>query len=311
MPTHPVPSTALDSEPRLVAGEPTPGARNPAHRVLIAKRSRRGWAVLLLGAALIAAGAALYFYGPGARRPAAPPEPAPTPTAAAPDQSQAPVEPAIRYPVERIGGAPEASSARAALPPLDGSDALAKEAIATMQNGDTWLRLLVPENIIRHIVATIDGLPQKTVAVQVLPVRPVPGLMMTVTDASGTAIAPENSARYAPYTSAAEAIDAERLAGFYVRFYPLFQQAYVELGYPKGYFNDRVIAVIDHLLAAPEPATPVYLTQNKVLYEFADPKLENLSAGQKTLVRIGLDNERRIKTKLRAIRKALAAEPPQ
>lgn len=28
---------------------------------------------------------------------------------------------------------------------------------------------------------------------------------------------------------------------FYVRLYPLFQKAYVELGYPNGYFNDRLI----------------------------------------------------------------------
>lgn len=37
----------------------------------------------------------------------------------------------------------------------------------------------------------------------------------------------------------------------YVQLYPLFQQANVELGYPKSHFNDRVVTVIDHLLAAP------------------------------------------------------------
>ena len=38
------------------------------------------------------------------------------------------------------------------------------------------------------------------------------------------------------------------------------------------------------------------------MYEFADPALEDLSAGQKILVRTGLENERRIKVKLRDIR---------
>jgi Protein of unknown function (DUF3014) len=46
------------------------------------------------------------------------------------------------------------------------------------------------------------------------------------------------------------------------------------------------------------------------MYEFADSTLEDLSAGQKILVRSGPDNERRIKAKLREIRKALTAEPP-
>ena len=96
---------------------------------------------------------------------------------------------------------------------------------------------------------------------------------------------------------------------FYVRLYPLFQQAYVELGYPNGYFNDRLVSVIDHLLAAPEPRSPIRLTQPKVLYEFADPALEGLSAGHKILVRVGIDDEMRLKAKLREIRKALAARP--
>ena len=41
-------------------------------------------------------------------------------------------------------------------------------------------------------------------------------------------------------------------------------------------------------------------------YEFADPKLESLSAGQKALIRIGLVNERRLKAKLRELRAQIA-----
>jgi len=121
-------------------------------------------------------------------------------------------------------------------------------------------------------------------------------------------IARDNGHRYASYVEAAEAIDTKRLAGFYVRLYPLFQQAYVELGYPHGYFNDRLISVIDHLLAAPEPKAPIHVSQPRIMVEYADPDLEELSAGQKILVRVGLDNELRLKAKLREIRKALVAE---
>ena len=117
-------------------------------------------------------------------------------------------------------------------------------------------------------------------------------------------IARDNAGRYATYVDAAEAIDTKRLVGFYVRLYPLLQQAYVELGYPGGYFNDRLVSVIDHLLAAPEPKPPVYVSQPRIMFEFADPDLEELSAGQKILVRVGIDNELRLKAKLREIRKA-------
>ena len=90
-----------------------------------------------------------------------------------------------------------------------------------------------------------------------------------------------------------------------VEFYPLFQQSYAELGYPSRYFNDRVFDVIDHLLATPDLSGPIALTQPKVLYEFADPQLQELSAGQKMLLRMGPDNEARVKAKLREIRKLL------
>jgi len=46
-----------------------------------------------------------------------------------------------------------------------------------------------------------------------------------------------------------------------------------------------------------------------VLYEFDDPQLESLTAGQKILVRMGLDNERRVKARLAELRGLIAATP--
>ena len=45
------------------------------------------------------------------------------------------------------------------------------------------------------------------------------------------------------------------MAVVYERLYPLFQQAYEDLGYPGKYFNDRLVEVIDHLLQTPEAQT--------------------------------------------------------
>ena len=89
--------------------------------------------------------------------------------------------------------------------------------------------------------------------------------------------------------------DLELVAETYRRFYPLFQESYVRLGYPDGYFNDRAVEVIDHLLLTPEPEGPVRLVRPHVLYEFADAELESLSSGQKLLLRMGNENTARIK----------------
>jgi hypothetical protein len=78
---------------------------------------------------------------------------------------------------------------------------------------------------------------------------------------------------------------------------------------PK-YFSDRLVEVIDDLLGTPFVQGPVKLVRSRVLYVFADAQLEDLSAGQKVLVRVGPENAALIKTKLREIRRELVAETP-
>ena len=133
------------------------------------------------------------------------------------------------------------------------------------------------------------------------------GVPKTVGRAGEQRFAAENAARYAPFVRGLEAIDTARLGALYSRFYPLFQQAYVELGYPGKYFNDRLVEVIDHLLEAPELREPPALTVRHVLLEYADPELESRSAGQKLMMRMGRDNEARVKAKLKEIRARVAA----
>jgi len=300
-----MPTKAIDPDPQFTVGSVGADVADAPPQRRPPPQSSRMAAVAIVFLSLVAGAGALYYFW-SKYTASVPTAAVPAPETAGPPHAEP--KPAIQYPIEKTPGV-EATEA-SWLPRLDDSDAVARNAIATILNNDALARLLVPDGIVRHIVATVDALPRKTVATQVLPVRSVAGPFMTATTTGGTSIAGDNAARYALYISAAEAIDTKRLAGFYVRVYPLFQQAYTELGYPSGYFNDRLISVIDHLLASPEPSPPVYLSQNKVMYEFANLSLEDLSAGQKILVRSGLDNERRIKAKLREIRKALTAEPP-
>ena len=90
----------------------------------------------------------------------------------------------------------------------------------------------------------------------------------------------------------------------------LFQESYENLGYPDKYFNDRLVEVIDHLLATPTPNGPVKLIQPRVFYEYADPALEQLSAGQKVLIRMGNANAAQLKKKMREFRALIAKGPP-
>lgn len=260
------------------------------------------WMVVL--AAVIAAAAVFVFTPPKIENPTPMQRPAPVPANEPPlsvpqEQTSAPT---IRHPID---AATIASESERALPTLDQSDAAVRQDIVKLVSDETLRELLLPGQLVRRIVATVDNLPRSTLARRIIPLQAVPGHFMVLAEPQGTQLDKRNFDRYVPFIRLAASIDTKQAVALYVRFYPLFQQAYRELGYPTGYFNDRLIEAIDDLLAAPEVPAPVRLLQPRVLYVFADPKLESRSSGQRIMIRIGAQNAGKIKAKLREIRRAL------
>lgn len=213
----------------------------------------------------------------------------------------------IQHPIEQAQAGPAIAST-AALPALDNSDADVASALAGLASGGDLSSLLVRQQIIARIVATIDALPRRGLSNYMLPVHPPKGAVITQDSDGTTVIGTQNAARYAPYMQIIQGVDPQALVAWYVHAYPLFQQAYRQLGYPKGYFNDRLIVVIDDMLTAPEPAQSPALVHSNTHYVYTDPALESLSAGQKLLLRVGSANEAKIKTQLRAIRARLIGQ---
>ena len=230
-------------------------------------------------------------------------EPAPPPEVVQEPVTEVAQEPVIEHPVQP---APEAPP----LPALDESDAFAAEQLAALVGADTVASWFLTDDLVRRITATIDNLPREKVAMRQRPLKPMDTPFAPSGEEGAWTLGPDNYARYAPWVRVVEGLGPDAIAAFYVRLYPLFQQAYVELGHLDGYFNDRVVAVIDHLLAAPVPEGPVALVRPTVMYQFADPALESLSAGQKFLIRMGPDNSARVKGQLRALRERIASRPP-
>jgi len=231
--------------------------------------------------------------------------PAPAPQASAPVASP-PAESTPKHPIAAAEVAPSAENAP--LPAVVDSDAALQDTLTSLFTGAALDRVFHLQQIVPRFVATIDNLPRQTVALAKMPVQPVEGSLQTAQADGRTLLRADNAERYATYMRLMEQVDTKQLVQAYVRFYPLFQKSYQDLGYPNGYFNDRLVEVIDHLLAAPDVPAPVALTQPKVLYEFADPALEQLSAGQKMMIRMGPVNESRAKAKLRDIRRALTGQ---
>ncbi len=279
------------------------------------------WRIVIPLLILAAAAAGWWYWSQQRAAPPAPvamtPQPDSPPAPAAP-----PAAPAATGPQNPIDALAQPD---AALPSLADSNAAVTKALNDLLSAKSVASFLQIDDFVRRFVATVDNLPRAQAPSRMWPTQPAPQ-RFEVTDAGAGAgngtgevqtIDAANAGRYTAFVAFAESVDNAKAVAVYARLYPLFQQAYEELGYPGKYFNDRLVAVIDHLLQAPEPQGPlqVKLTEVKgtvpssrpwTRYEFADPQLEALSSGQKLLVRMGPENERRMKAKLRALRGQVA-----
>ena len=279
------------SEPETVPGQRhtySRGRRRTRHQ----RRMRRlRWTIALIAVCGIAALLSIVW-----QPSAVSPPPAVTPSApprAANDPSKA------RYPIESPG---------ASQPALDASDDSIVNVLRGLWSGAGVMPFLEPRNLVRNFVVTVDNLPRRTLPAQHAPLKPTAGSFGTASAGGSLVIGERNALRYAPLVRLLETVDAKQLVDPYVRHYPLFQQAYRELGYPDGHFNDRLVEAIDSLLATPDHKGPLAVVQPKIFYEFADRELEQLPAGQKLLLRMGNDNATQVKAKLREIRRLVANE---
>ena len=234
----------------------------------------------------------------------------------APASNPPPTEPAIAHPV------PPSPTGAPSLPALQSSDATVLRLLTDLLGAKAVQDFLQQGDFIRHFVATVDNLGRDHASSMIWPMNPTPGhFTELVLEKSGDkveaieTISPQNALRYRPFVQFVSAMDATKAARLYFSVYPLFQQAYEELGFPKKYFNDRLVQVLDLLIATPEPtsalelhqiAVPGMATSTRPLFEFADPALEHLSAGQKILLRVGADNAQQLRRKLTEFRAAVS-----
>ena len=196
------------------------------------------------------------------------------------------------------------------LPALNDSDQPMQNALTELIGKESVSQFVVTKDLVRHIVVSIDNLSSEKVAERIRPLRPTTGSFTVSGSEEAPVLDPANYQRYKPLMQLIGTVDTQDLVATYARHYPLFQEAYESLGHPPEYFNDRVIEVIDHLLATPEIQGPIALEQPVVLYKFADPELEAKSAGQKVLIRMGSENAKVVKDKLRELRAALVEQKP-
>lgn len=231
-------------------------------------------------------------------------------TVQVPPPANAPVTgPAIKHRVAPL---------QASQPPLLPNEVNA--AVGKALGRKTLLRFFYLDPLARRFVASVDGLGRKPAPTDLWLLKPIPGELKMVKSSrqpDSSLLKKSNSQRYARWVQWIARTDSAQLINLYARMYPLLQQTYVDLGHPNGYFNDRVIEVIDLMLDTPMAKPPLRLrppradkqaptaTPPRPRFEFDDPALESLATGQKILLRVGPDNAAILKAKLKVLRTGL------
>jgi len=264
---------------------------------------RNSDAPLLIVLVLLVIGAVSAWYFKDSLFP--PPESALVVAEPAPAEPEADAGP--RHPMPEPQPAAETSRKLVPLPPLDDSDAyFLLEIGSTFGTGIE--SLLKREAVIDRLVTTVDNLPRGDLAERIRPVGRLVEPFTTDTNSDDEILLGISSyARYDALVAQLYYADIDTVYDMYRRYYPLFQRSYERLGYPDAYFNDRLVEVIDHLIATPVPEGPIVLVRPNVLYEFADPDLEALSSGEKLLLRMGPNNAGTVKRMLEKFRSRLTA----
>lgn len=244
--------------------DPTPG-RAPA-----ASATSR-W--LIVGAGTVVAGSLLALWWMSR---AQPPTATPAPTSAV--EAQGARRPP-RQPME--------------LPALAESDSMLRELVATLSRNPLLARLLATRGLVRGVTLAIvqigDG---KTPVVPLVVLRP--SVRLEIAGAESGPVEPASSARWEAAARALQSIPAADAAQVYVNVKPLFDEAYRELGYPDGDFDQAIVKAIRMLDGTPESPAALVLLRREGYFEHEDPTLRSIPPVQKQLLLMGRENRGRV-----------------
>jgi len=163
--------------------------------------------------------------------------------------------------------------------------------------------------LLQRIVVTLNSLDSDPVPLRFRPMAHVPGLPSLEEDDGGWRLPDSPDGRYSVYRAMFDRVDATGLASLFRTFEPELEQAWRDLGEASDQtFRQRVVEVARHLSAWDVPTQRPHLQRPRVLYEFADPALEQLSWGRKLLIRIGPGHAIEVQRKLAELADLLASE---
>lgn len=180
------------------------------------------------------------------------------------------------------------------------------DVLEQLQQAQQDTALLTSNQLIRDAVVFIDNLRNGVVVRDKAGVEGPRNAFRVLEQNGKLYIDPRSYDRYNTLVDWFVSLDTEVLVTMMERYRPLIVAALAEIGYPDTAPEHVLLDAIAVLNDTPAVGTVVELTDDTVMYRFADPALESLPDAQKQMLRLGPDNIRRVKLKLAAIQAAVS-----
>jgi hypothetical protein len=251
------------------------------------RRSPVVWGLVLLVALLAAGG---YFWVRRDRPVKGTPADKPVASSAAPsDTSRAP-----------LGATPEAVG----VPPLPESDPVVRLLVQSLSSHPRVLAWMATDGLVRNFTVVVDNIANGQTPARHLGMLKPAGRFRVVPGSGGLRIDPASYERYNPIAAAVGSIDPQAAARVYATLRPRIEEAHRELGAPES-FDVTLEQAIVRLVQTPVGGDSRVATKGADGFQYADARLESLTAAQKLLLRMGPGNARIVQDKLKQIALAL------
>jgi len=187
------------------------------------------------------------------------------------------------------------------LPPLDHTDPIVRQLVERLSSHPTVAAWLTTDGLIMNFVMVTARIANgETPVGELKALGPIPRFRTSGPDEKRS-IDPSSYRRYDRHAAAVSALDARGAARLYATLEPRIAEGYKRLGSGEAEFETVLERAIIELLRVPVIDGEIALVPHGIVYAFEDPRLQELSAPQKQLLRMGPQNVRAVQAKLREI----------
>lgn len=203
---------------------------------------------------------------------------------------------------------PEPEMVEPEAPQVELNDAWVMSQVVELVPEKTLADLIIQQDMISNFVVFVDNASRGELVTQFSPLT-APTEKFAANQNGDDLLTYElnikNFDRYDQYADLLVSLPTEKSVAIYKELTPAIDEAHMELGYEAGTFDRKLKRAMDFLIDAPVLTDDVKLVAPSAMYQFADPELEGLLAIQKLLLRMGPDNQQKVRAKLVEFRAAI------